>query len=171
MVCRHSPPSGMIDPRYLAVLRQLSNRLGQTGINWAVTGSCGFALQGVPVVPNDIDIQTDSSGAYEIERLFSEHVTRRVQLSTAGRIRSHYGALGIDSIQVEIMGGVQKRLADRTWEPPVDIALHKRSVVVDGMNIPVLSLEYELEAYKLLGRTERAGLLGKHLRAGKRASS
>ena len=60
----------MIDPVYLNVLRQIHARLSNTDVNWVVTGSLGFALQGVPVQPNDIDIQTDKVGAYEIERRF-----------------------------------------------------------------------------------------------------
>jgi len=38
---------------------KLYERLGDSDVNWAVTGSLGFALQGVPVEPHHIDIQTD----------------------------------------------------------------------------------------------------------------
>ena len=102
----------MIDPIYLNILRKIYVRLKDTNMNWAVTGSLSFALQGVPVDPHDIDIQTDEAGAYEIERRFSACVVRKVAFSAAERIRSHFGALEIDGIKVEIMGEVQKRLED-----------------------------------------------------------
>jgi hypothetical protein len=125
-------------------------------VDWVVTGSLGFALQGVPVEPDDIDLQTNEVGAYEIERLFSEFVVKPVTFSAAERIRSHFGTLLIDGIQVEIMGDIQKRCEDGSWEEPVDLEHHKRVVMCAGMRVPVLSLEYEYHAYLMLGRTEQA---------------
>ncbi len=143
-----------IDPFYLNVLRQIYTRLKDSYINWVVTGSLGFALQKVPVSPHDIDLQTDEAGAYEIERLFSEDVTRQVAFSSAENIRSHFGALMIDGIKVEIMGDISKQLEDGTWEEPVALERYKQFVEVEGMQIPVLSLEYEYQAYLKLDRIE-----------------
>ena len=44
-------------------------------------------------------------------------------------------------------------------EEPVDVALHRRWVKLDDMQIPVLALEYELQAYRLLGRSEKAEVI------------
>ncbi|MHC2994868.1 MAG: hypothetical protein IBV53_05140 [Candidatus Atribacteria bacterium] len=149
----------MLNISYLKVLRKINARLNNTSVNWAVTGSLGFALQGVPVEPNDIDIQTDKRGAFEIERHFSEFMTKRVTLSSTERIRSHFGELMIDGIKVEIMGDIQKRLEDGSWENPVDLEHHKRVVEVEEMKVPVLSLEYEYQAYLKLGRMDKAEML------------
>ena len=89
----------MLNPDYLKVLRKIKERLNNISVNWAVTGSLGFALQGVPVEPNDIDIQTDKRGAYEIEYHLSEFVTKRVKFSSMERIRSYFGELMIDGIK------------------------------------------------------------------------
>lgn len=153
----------MLNPAYLNVLRKIYPRLDNTGVDWVVTGSLGFALQGVPVEPHDIDIQTDQPGAYEIARLFSEFVIEKVAFSSGERIRSHCGALMIDGIKVDIMGDIQKRLEDGVWESPVDLDQHKRFVEVEGMRVPVLSLEYEYQAYLKLGRSEKAEMLKRWL--------
>ena len=153
----------MIDPVYLNVLRQIHARLSNTDVNWVVTGSLGFALQGVPIQPNDIDIQTDKAGAYAVESLFSDVVTRSVKFSATERIQSHFGALQIDGIQVEIMGDIQKRGADGVWEEIVDPARYRLMVEIDGMLVPVLSLEYEYQAYLKFGRIERAKMLRRWL--------
>jgi hypothetical protein len=116
----------MLNTAYLKVLRKINTRLSNTNVNWAITGSLGFALQGVPAEPNDIDIQTDKRGAYEIERHFSEFMTKRVTLSSTEKIRSHFGKLMIDGIKIEIMGDIQKRLEDGSWENPVDLEHHKQ---------------------------------------------
>jgi len=147
------------DTTYLKVLCKINTRLNITSVNWAVTGSFSFALQGVPVEPNDIDIQTDKRGAYEIERYFSEFMTKRVTLSSTEKIRSYFGELMINGIKVEIMGDIQKSLEDGSWENPVDLEHHKRVVQVEGMQVPVLSLEYEYQAYLKLGRVDKAEML------------
>ncbi|NJE08637.1 hypothetical protein E3E31_08910 [Thermococcus sp. M39] len=152
----------MIPQTHLKVLRKLYERLKDSDVNWVITGSLGFALQGVPVEPHDIDIQTDKEGAYEIEHLFSEFVVRPVKFRESERIRSHFGALMIDGIKVEIMGDIQKKVNDE-WEPPVDINRYKRFVQIEGMKIPVLDLEYEYQAYLKLGRVEKAKMLKKFL--------
>ena len=155
----------MIDRAYLDVLRMLDARLSGAGIVWVVTGSLGFALQGVPVTPHDIDLQTDAGGAYAIARLFSEYVVRPVAFSSTATIRSHFGALAIAGIIVEIMGDIQKRSTDGSWEPPVDLERHRREVELDGMQISVLSLPYEREAYRTLGRVATVHLLEAWLEA------
>jgi hypothetical protein len=149
----------MLNPNYLKVLRKIHTHLLNTNVNWVVTGSFSFALQGIALEPNDIDLQTDEAGAYEIERRFSEFVARKVTFSSSEKIRSHFGALLIDDIKVEIMGDISKRLDARTWEEPVNLERYKRIIVVEGMQIPVLSLEYEYHAYLKLGRIEKAQIL------------
>jgi aminoglycoside-2''-adenylyltransferase len=154
----------MIDQRHLDVLRIVVQNLANQPITWAVTGSCGFALQGLDVVIHDIDLQTDGPGAYAIERAFADRSVRKVVFSTAERIRSHFGALEIETVRVEIMGDVQKRLADGTWEAPVDVGRHRRWVTAGGLCIPVLALEYEHGAYLALGRAEQAEMLERWLK-------
>ncbi len=149
----------MIDPAFVAVLRQIVTKLQDGEVNWVLTGSVSFALQGLSLEPHDIDIQTDEQGAYEIERRFSSRVSRNVMYSAGERMRSHLGALLIDGIEVEIMGDIQKRLEDGTWEAPVDLNSHRCFVHFEGLQVPVLSLEYEAQAYQKMGRLERAEML------------
>jgi hypothetical protein len=149
----------MIHPAFLAALRKIITQLEDSPVNWVLTGSLSFALRGLPLEPHDIDLQTDEPGAYEIERHFASCVHRKVAFSSTEHIRSHFGALLIEGVVVEIMGDLQKRGEDGAWEPPVDLERHKRFVHVDGLDIPVLSLAYEAEAYRKLGRREQAELL------------
>ncbi|WP_202593754.1 nucleotidyltransferase domain-containing protein [Halolamina rubra] len=131
-------------------------------VSWALTGSASFALQGVPVEPEDVDVQTTAAGAYAIESAFGDRIVDPVSLSAAERIKSHFGALELNGVRVEIMGAVQKRRPDGTWEPPVAVDANRTVVELDGREIPVLSLQYEAEAYDQLGRDERAALLAEH---------
>ena len=149
---------------YLGILRKICAKLADSEVNWVVTGSLAFALQGMDTEVHDVDFQTDEVGAYEIERRFSEFVDKKVRFSSRERIRSHFGILIIDDIRVEIMGDIQKRLKDGSWEEPVDLHHHKRMMEVEGMQMPILTLEYEYQAYLKLGRIEKAEKIREHLR-------
>jgi hypothetical protein len=155
----------MVEQQFLRALHTIYARLEKSGVKWAVTGSVGMVLQGMDLAVHDIDLQTDSEGVYEIERCLSEFVLKPVLYKATGRMRSRLGLLEIEAVRVEIMGGIQKLLADGTWEAPVDVELHRRFVEVEGMKIPVLSLEYEYRAYLAMGRTDRAELIKKWLDA------
>jgi hypothetical protein len=123
-----------------------------------------MALQGVPVEVHDIDLQTNKDGAYEIERLLLDYVVKPVRYLESERIRSYLSMFEIDGIRVEIMGDIQKRLEEEygsapAWEEPVKVEDHRHWLEIEGMPVPVLSLEYEVQAYLRLGRTEKAEML------------
>ncbi len=160
----------MQDPRaaespLLDVLMLLRRRLGHVERPWAVTGGLGFSLQGVPVEVHDIDLQTDREGAYAIEAIFADAVVQPVAFSGTERIRSYFGTLTVQGVRVEVMGDLQKRLPEGSWEPPVAVAEHLRFVEVRGLSIPVLDLRYEVEAYRILGRHAKAEMLARWLDA------
>lgn len=146
------------DP-FRRVIRRLWHAVTPHGVTWALTGSAGFVLQGVPVAPTDIDVQTDEGGAYEIERQFADDVVDPVSFSEGAGIRSHVGRLVSDGIWVTLMGALQTRLTDGSWEPPVGVAEHRKLVPMDGIWVPVRDLRYEEQAYRRLRRMERADLL------------
>lgn len=151
-----------LDEEYLDALETLFTALKDRSVTWALTGSTSFALQGVPVTPSDIDVQTTKDGAYTIEDTFADHVVDPVSFSESETIRSHFGVLKLDGIRIEIMGAIQKCQADGAWEPPIDITDHRIFVDVEGLSVPVLSLQYEAKAYEQLGRSDRAALLSKY---------
>jgi hypothetical protein len=80
-----------------------------------LTGSLSFALQGVSVEPRDIDLQTDETGAYAIEKLFQEQVVKPVAFWASENMRSHFGVLEIAGIKVEIMGRTEKAALWQAW--------------------------------------------------------
>lgn len=142
--------------------RCVSSKRGSV-VRWALAGSASFALQGVPVEAHDIDVQTAATGAYALAGRFADAVTRPVVFSEAERIRSHFGALRLYGVTVEIMGDIAKRLPDGRWEEPVDLDAHTRFVDAHSLRLPVLALEYEAAAYRTLGRIQTADLLERWL--------
>ena len=146
----------MIPSQHVQTLKTVYHSLWKTDVLWAITGSLNFALQGMRLKVNDIDLQTDASGAYEIERVFAENVVKSVRFSRSDKIASHWGELSINGVKVEIMGALQKKLPNGAWESPVDVKQHRKFITFEGMALPVLSLAYEEQAYRVLGRIEKA---------------
>src|SRR6266545_1854468 len=154
----------------LAVLRLIAGQLHGTSSNWAVTGSCSLALQGVPVAVHDIDLRTTAHDAYALESVFHSYQKRPVSFASSSSVQSHFGALEINGIQVEIIGDMQHRLPDGTWEPIVDMNRSKVWVVVDEIALPVMSLPFLYQAYQLLGRADKVAVLKNWLEDRKRRS-
>ena len=149
-----------IPENFLTAIKFICEQLqDKVAIIWTVTGSLGFALQGVPVVPHDIDLQTDASSIYKVEQIFSKYSTRKVQYTISERIRSYFGELKINNIKIEIMGDIQKKIANNIWEESIDLSKYIKMLNFSEFSVPVLDLEYEYQAYLKLGRIERATLL------------
>ncbi len=149
----------MVDRKFLEVLKRIVHGLHGKQINWAIVGSLALAIRGAPVKPHDIDIMTDRAGAYEIERVFSEHVTRKVSLRSSDRIQSHFGALELDGIKIEIMGDFRHRREDGGWDDPPDLRRILQNVPFDDLQVPLLQLEWSRESYRRLGRPERVAMI------------
>ena len=91
-------------PEYIETVKEIYKKLKNTDINWAIFGSTNLLMQGLEVEPNDIDILTDEVGAYKIENIFEENITRPVKFSSDGKVQSHYGDLKISGVLVQIVG-------------------------------------------------------------------
>ncbi|MCL0069358.1 GNAT family N-acetyltransferase [Dehalococcoidia bacterium] len=85
--------------------------------------------------------------------------------TSSEQIRSHFGALEIKGIKVEIMGDLQKRLANQKWEEPVRIESYRHWIEIDEVRIPVKILPFQPENQEtvrgliLEGLEERWGYL------------
>ncbi len=149
----------MISSALLDVLRTIHARLEPERVKWALVGSFGLAIRGAPIVPMDIDLMTDKEGAYKIERLFSDFTITPVSFKTSDTVESHFGALCISGVRVEIMGDFRIRLHDGSWHGPPDFSRFIEVKQVEEMSIPVLSLEWEYDSYCRLGREDRGEMV------------
>lgn len=148
---------------YRAAILRLTARLDR-GLAWSVTGSANLALRGLPVDPGDVDVMTTAAGAYRIADEFDEHVVRPVDPPDPDpdrRIRSHFGALRLAGVEVEVMGAVEHRV-DGRWVPTEDVAETREFLDVEDRRVPAMPLNHEHRGYRDLGRDERVEVIEAH---------
>lgn len=140
-------------------LRAIVHELQNSHITWAVTGSCSLALQAVPVDVHDLDLRTTAQDAYVLAEVFAPYVTRPVTFMRTEIAQSHFGAFDLNGVQVEIIGDMQHRLPDGSWEALVNMNDHKCWVTLDEIKVPVMSLPFLYQAYQLMGRQDKIVIL------------
>ena len=161
----------MIDAKLLSsllIIISCLNDQNKQQVNWAVTGSLGMVLNGMQMDIHDIDLQTDKKGAFEIEHRLMDYLVTPVFFKASEIIRSYFGVFSIMGVQVEVMGDMQHRLSDQTWQEPVCVEQFKKWINFADMCIPVMSLEHEYDAYRLMGRTNKAERIQQYLFQSKR---
>jgi len=143
---------------HVRALEVILRRIPAGEVLWVLTGSAGLRLQGVDIPVNDLDLQGDAESVYIIEQRLAEFVHTPVHTWESERTRSLDGRAELEGVEVELIGDIAKRGADGEWEPPTDLS---RRIFIEwrGMNVPVLPLEIEAEAYAAMGRVGKAGII------------
>jgi hypothetical protein len=124
-------------------------------VRWAIDGSAALALQGVDVVPHDLDILTDKVGAYRIGRQLEKFAVKSVSYGKTSRYSSHFGIFSIAGVKIEVMGNL-KVFRNGKWtktQNPSSVKL--RRVQVGGRTISVVSLDSLKESGYLDERLRR----------------
>ena len=156
--------ASLIPTEFLHALREIHRRMAETDVVWVVTGSLGLAIKGIPVTPHDIDIQTDRTGVEAFARLFAEEMVEAPYFRESAHTRSWFAVFEIGGVTVEVMGDVQHRDEDGFWEEPPNLEANRLFIQVADMSLPTLSLVFEEDAYRRMGRRGKAALIGQYLR-------
>ncbi len=156
--------ASLIPPEFTAALREIYNKLAGTEIVWVVTGSLGLAIKGIPVTPHDIDIQTDRAGVETFARLFRAEMVDAPFFWESEHTRFWFARFLIHGVEVEVMGDMQHRDEEGFWDDPPNLEANRLFIQVAEMAIPTLSLEFEEDAYRRMGRRGKAELIGQYLR-------
>jgi len=161
----------MLPDAHLRALRELSRLLGPCGgLVWALTGSASFALQGMDIPVNDIDVAADRDSALRIGALLEDCCIKPVEADSAARyVRSYYGQFRLEGVDVDLMGDSRRMDLDGSWTEPAFLPPLIEWVSVSSLRLPVLSLAFEEQAYRLLRRDERADAIAGFLRGKEKA--
>lgn len=137
-------------------LRVISRILKGRDLEWVLVGSTSLALQGVKVYPKDVDVLTGKDEAYEIAELLREYEVYPVSFKRSELFASHFGKFNVGGVLVEVMGDLETFIDGRWTNVTADRLRLKRLCRVGDLEVPVSSLEQQLESYEKLNRKKDA---------------
>ncbi len=136
----------------LSGLLIVSQKLQEQNIRWVIGTSCGLALHGIDIKPNDIDIITDDDGAIKITNLLEEYKVEILKGPTEV-FNSTLRCFLIDNCTIEVMGHFRiKSGIDHEWHDMSYLLNDPTIINIQGFNVPVVSLLKLLEMYKIMDR-------------------
>ena len=142
-------------PRWRAVLRRIAARLAAHDVDYVVVGGAALALRGLPLSVSDLDLELPVETLYDVAAWFEHTVVVPVAWRETATVRSHFGRLRIDGIEIDLMAGLERRRGDR-WSP--SFTSTRETVMLEGVEIRTVELEEEVLAYLRRGRLDRAAL-------------
>ncbi|MFZ2310820.1 MAG: hypothetical protein WAW11_04745 [Patescibacteria group bacterium] len=153
----------MLTQNFLDTLKLISQRFNENNFIWAVIGSTNLALQGVDIVPRDMDIISTMDVLPKIKSIFPKYEVAEIEERGSAISGSYWRVvIHINDIEIEVLGEKDNGIyADRL------LAGQKIDVVLDGASISCLALESELQAYKETGRQNRVDLIENFLLSNK----
>ncbi len=109
-------------------------------MNYAIRGTASLVLQGLDFKVADIDVLCDEETAIKLGLKFSE----------SSQFKSYFGKL---SDNVEIYGNWQIKNPKGEWsEILLPTPQNTKIIDIDGISVPVTTIEFELHCYALMGR-------------------
>jgi hypothetical protein len=144
----------MIPDEYFGALSEIIERI-PSKINWAIDGSLSLALQGIDLIPHDIDILTNSIGAYEIEKALSDHVIKRISRSSNEKYESDFGVFKIRGVKIEVMGDLRV-FRNGKWGPVQNpSSVRTTKINIGKLVVPVVLLDDQKKSGYFEERTNR----------------
>jgi len=149
----------LLPERITNTLQLLSVSLSDR-VEWAISGSLALALYGLPVIPKDIDLQTDRAGADKIAQILEPYQVYPPGLHLGVRLmRSYLGQYKVEGVVVEVMGDLEYQSVNGSWHNAPDFKAQRRTMEYLGITVPVVSLEYLHKFYLQLQRPARVALI------------
>ena len=149
-------------PIWRSVVRRIALVSAENDLDYRIVGGAALALHGLPLPVHDVDIEFPAEAiddAYRLETLAPGEVICPVAWRESDEFRSHFGALIIDGVKVEIMAGLERRVGDH-WLPSF-LTTHE-TADLEGIEVHTLTLEEEALSYLRAGRLDRVALVLPH---------
>jgi hypothetical protein len=103
-------------------------------------------LQGIDIIPNDIDILLSKEDIYKVDEFLKSYRTKTLKYSSNGTYKSHYNTYVINDTSADLVAEFQYLKRDGKWSEIVSI--NKFNVLeFEGMKLKLLPLELESKEY------------------------
>ncbi|WP_353614517.1 nucleotidyltransferase domain-containing protein [Mangrovibacter phragmitis] len=136
--------------KFINAVTGLTSLLQPITDEWNITGGANRYLRGVQIYANDIDIITTEKGANEICKLITQNFNGNLYKTTSGNIKSYYFTFTYKGITIEIMGDPENK-DELGWHKNKEWEKNQDYILLNGIKVPCVSLDYEIEINKQIG--------------------
>jgi hypothetical protein len=154
------PGKLMLPDRYKEVLKLIAAKLESKNIPWCLIGSANLAMQGIGVMPQNIDILASIIDIKAFQYAFPSYISQPMtkKFSSSG-VPIHELNMKVNGLTVIIHGQYANDLHYSKFTPQT-----AKTVLLDGVKIQGLPLDAEAEIYGQLGRDYKKRVIVEFLR-------
>ena len=134
---------------YLA-LSEILNATKREVINWRINGSANLFIQGIPIVPMDLDITTNPSGLQKFEKALKRFSPIK---TFSEKAKCHGIKCTIAGIEVEIL----------SYEDERSMLAKTRPIYWSRLVVPGLSLEDSMYFYRMISAHDKVEMIANFL--------
>ena len=132
-------------------LRLLSGHL--KNLNYVFIGSVNLFLQGMKMVPRDIDILTTADDIILIDKILMNYRTKEIYFYESNERNSFRSFYNINGYEIEVLGNVNNTYRKLDYSDDTILIDHDDNI------FPCMSLLAEAEVYRKMGRVEKAKII------------
>jgi len=151
----------MNDKQYNALMK-ISTMLNDNGINWGLGGSAMLYLRGIQTSIADLDIIVDLSSFHMLKRMLRRidyKLSSYDEASDSNYTSKHFIQLNLDGVDIDIIVGFEIKTDNTHFIYPKGDDLSKESLYLDNAEVRLCDLQDWIEAYTVMGRTEKLKLI------------
>ena len=145
----------MINKKLKEVIILVAKKFKKVNIKWALIGSTNLTLQGVDILPHDLDIVVESNNLRKIKKIFEEfklsEFKETIPMTDKPVWEMRLNIMGVD---VQIFG----EKSDGIYVSRL-LANKLTYVELENIEIPCFSLEAEIEVYSETNRNNKVKLI------------
>ncbi|MCX6773653.1 MAG: hypothetical protein NTY68_01490 [Candidatus Micrarchaeota archaeon] len=147
----------MINEDYKKAIFEISELLIQNSIKYAITGSTNLALQGIPIIPQDIDIVVEYEDLQKMVKIFPKYLKTGMRKMETKHGEAWEVLLDMDGVEVQFFAEMQGEYHSALYE-------NSHSIEMDDRLIYCLPLRQEMKIYEDMGKKDKAKMIENWLR-------
>jgi hypothetical protein len=145
-------------------IAQIAKEINKQGIRWAVGASVMLYFHGLIDNPNDLDILVHESDAEQLDELLKKLGVRSNKEYKETFATKYFYNYMVEGIEIDLIGGFIINHAEGKYKLTFDSDTIVEFKVINGINIPLSSLEDWYVIYQLIpNREHRTQAIEKYL--------
>ena len=139
----------MTENELYKILKIILEKIGSQDLNWRLDGSANLLVQGIKLLPNDLDITVDENAKnYFKKRLLEYFMNEKIDtLGGAEVLKTNYK---INGIEVETVLRNNEQL---------DMLEKVEKITWQGLELPIIPLQLAKDFYEKIGRQAMVDLI------------